>query len=158
MDALAFRQLLGSYPTGVTVVATRDDRGDPCGLTVNSFSSLSLEPPLILVCIDRDASSHDPLVGSGTFAVSILAADQAGLAAHFATQPAESRFAEISWHEGPDGDPVVDGAAAWLTCSLEAVHEGGDHSILVGRVGAGELGASEALVFHRGGYGRVGAL
>ena len=155
MDALAFRQVLGAYPTGVTIVATRDGRGEPCGLTVNSFSSLSLDPPLVLVCIDRNASSHDRLVDSGSFAVSILADDQGGLAAHFASKPSDVRFRDVAWHEGPMGDPVVDGSSAWLACEIEAVHPGGDHSILVGRVAEGDLGHREALVFYRGTYGRV---
>lgn len=156
MDALAFRQVLGTYPTGVTVVATRDGGGAPVGLTVNSFSSVSLDPPLVLVCIDRGSSSHDRLVGSATFAVSILASDQGSIAWRFASGPSDVRFLEVEWHEGPSGDPLVAGAAAWLACDLAAVHEGGDHSILVGRVRELGLGDSDALVFYRGAYGRVG--
>jgi flavin reductase (DIM6/NTAB) family NADH-FMN oxidoreductase RutF len=154
-DALAFRQVLGAYPTGVTIVATLDGEGAPCGMTVNAFTSVSLDPPLVLVCVAHGASSHDPLLGSRTFAVSVLAAEQAALAAHFSTEPADVRFLEVDWHPGPLGDPVVDGAAAWLACTLEAVHPGGDHSILVGRVEELGLGASDALVFYRGTYGRV---
>lgn len=156
MDALAFRQVLSAYPTGVTVVATRDGAGDPCGLTVNSFSSVSLDPPLVMVCIDRSASSHDRLVESGTFAVSVLTSNQAGLAARFASQPAEVRFVEVAWHEAPTGDPVLDPCAASLWCEIEAVHPGGDHSILVGRVIDGRLGDEPALVFYRGAYAQVG--
>lgn len=156
MDALAFRQVLGAYPTGVTVVATRDGAGEPCGLTVNSFSSVSLDPPLVLVCIDKGASSHDRLLASGTFAVSVLAVGQGGVASRFASDPSELRFAEVDWYEGPTGDPIMGGAAAWLACDLDVVHEAGDHSILVGRVVDLGLGEEEALVFYRGAYGRVG--
>jgi flavin reductase (DIM6/NTAB) family NADH-FMN oxidoreductase RutF len=154
-DALAFRQVLGAFPTGVTIVATRDGRGAPCGMTVNAFTSVSLDPPLVLVCVQHAASSHDPLLESGSFAVSVLSARQAALAAHFSTEPADVRFVEVEWHEGPLGNPVVDGAAAWLACTLEAVHPGGDHSIMVGRVEELGLGAEDALIFYRGTYGRV---
>ncbi len=154
-DALAFRQVLGAFPTGVTIVATLDGAAAPCGMTVNAFCSVSLDPPLVLVCVQHSSSSHDRLLESGSFAISVLAADQADLAAHFASGPAEVRFLEVDWHEGPAGNPVVDGAAAWLACSLEAVHPGGDHSILVGRVQELGLGEDEALVFYRGAYGRV---
>jgi len=154
-DTLAFRQVLGAFPTGVTVVATRDADNAPCGMTVSAFTSVSLEPPLVLVCIQHGASSHDRLLASGSFAVSILARSQAALAARFATDPADVRFREIEWHEGPSGDPVLDGAAAWMTCTLESVHPGGDHSILVGRVEHLELGPGDALVFYRGTYGHV---
>jgi flavin reductase (DIM6/NTAB) family NADH-FMN oxidoreductase RutF len=154
-DALAFRQVLGAFPTGVTIVATRDGDGAPCGMTVNAFCSVSLDPPLVLVCVQDGASSHDPLLESGSFAISVLATDQGDLAAHFAAGPPDVRFLDVRWHEGPGGDPVVDGAAAWLACSLEAVHPGGDHSILVGRVVDLGLGEDDALVFYKGTYGRV---
>lgn len=157
-DTLAFRQVLGAFPTGVTIVATRDADDAPCGMTVNAFTSVSLQPPLVLVCIQQRASSHDRLLESGSFAVSILARNQAALAARFATDPADVRFLEIDWHEGPTGDPVVDGAAAWMACSLESVHPGGDHSILVGRVEQLRLGDADALVFYRGTYGHVSVL
>jgi flavin reductase (DIM6/NTAB) family NADH-FMN oxidoreductase RutF len=154
-DTLAFRQVLGTFPTGVTIVATRDADHAPCGMTVNAFTSVSLEPPLVLVCIQHGASSHDRLLESGSFAVSVLARSQAALAARFAADPADVRFREIDWHEGPRGDPIVDGAAAWMACSLESVHPGGDHSILVGRVEDLGLGRADALVFYRGTYSHV---
>jgi flavin reductase (DIM6/NTAB) family NADH-FMN oxidoreductase RutF len=155
-DALAFRQVLGAFPTGVTIVATRNGEGAPCGMTVNAFTSVSLDPPLVLVCVQRGASSYDPLLTTGSFAVSVLSTEQAALAAHFSTEPANMRFAEVDWHAGPLGDPVVDGSAAWLACTLASVHPGGDHSILVGRVEELGLGETDALVFYRGTYGRVG--
>ena len=155
-DALAFRQVLGAFPTGVTIVATRDGLGAPCGMTVNAFCSVSLDPPLVLVCVQHAASSHDRLLESGSFAVSVLGTDQAALAAHFATEPADVRFQEVDWHEGPTGDPVVTGAAAWIACTLDSVHPGGDHSILIGQVEELGLGRGDALVFYRGVYGRVG--
>lgn len=155
MDAQRFRQVLGSYPTGVTVVTGRGGNGEPFGLTVNSFTSVSLDPPLVLVCIDRLSSSHDPLVEGGSFAVNVLARDQTALAARFATEPSAERFLDLAWEEGPLGDPVLPGAVAWLACRLAAVHPAGDHSILVGRVEELDASDREALVFHRGGYAVV---
>jgi flavin reductase (DIM6/NTAB) family NADH-FMN oxidoreductase RutF len=155
IDALAFRRVLGAFPTGVTIVATRWAEGSPCGLTVSSFTSVSLDPPLVLVCIDHASNTHDRLLESGSFAVSVLALHQADLAARFALEPGETRFENLPWSEGPTGDPVVDEAAAWLACTLHAVHPGGDHSILVGRVEDLGLGDDEALAFYRGTYGRI---
>jgi len=144
---------MGTFPTGVTVVAARDPAGAPVGLTVNAFTSVSLEPPLVLVCIDRSASSHDVLLQAGAFAVSILSSGQEALARRFAVDPSAERFAGVDWHEGPAGAPVLDGAAGWLACTVESVHSGGDHTIVVGRVHDGAGGGGAALVFHRGGFG-----
>jgi len=146
---------MGTFPTGVTVVAARTSDGTPCGLTVNSFTSVSLDPPLILVCIDRGASTHDCLVGAPAFTVSVLGAHQEKLARRFAFEPSETRFRDGEWVAASEGALVPRGAAAWVACDLEAVHEGGDHSILVGRVRSTGVGASEALVFYRGRYGTV---
>ena len=142
-DAGALRRVMGTFPTGVTVVAARrEDRG-PVGLTVNSLTSVSLDPPLVLVCIDREASSHDAIVETGSFAVSILGAHQADVA---------RRFAGVA---SATGDPVVQGCVAWITCTLEAVHQGGDHSILVGRVTEADADEGASLVFYRGRFRRV---
>jgi flavin reductase (DIM6/NTAB) family NADH-FMN oxidoreductase RutF len=155
MDARRFREVLGSYPTGVTVVTGRTGDGAPFGLTVNSFTSVSLDPPLVLVCIDRLASSHDPLVEGGSFVVNVLAREQMALATRFASEPSAGRFDGVMWDEGPLGDPVLPDAVAWLACSLEAVHAAGDHSILVGRVEALEGSDRAALAYHRGSYAMV---
>ena len=155
LDSRAFRQVMGTFPTGVTVVTASDPGGTPLGLTVNSFTSVSLDPPLVLVCIGRASASHDRLVASGSFGVSILAADQAGVAWRFAAEPSEGRFDGVGWQEAPGGAPVLSGAAAWLACSLEEVHAGGDHSILVGRVEAAGGSDAPALAFYRGSFGSV---
>ena len=155
MDAQRFREVVGSYPTGVTVVTARNGGGAPFGLTVNSFTSVSLDPPLVLVCIDRLSSSHDPLIESGTFVVNILASDQTAVAARFATDPSGDRFVGLAWEEGPLGDPVLPDGVAWLACTVQQVHEAGDHSILVGQVEEVAVAEREALVFHRGSYAAV---
>jgi flavin reductase (DIM6/NTAB) family NADH-FMN oxidoreductase RutF len=134
----------------VTVVAARGASGEPYGLTVSSFTSVSLEPPLVLVCIGRSSSSHDRLVGTETFVVNILASDQAPEALRFSTEPSDGRFTDVAWSTTPSGDPVLDGAMAWLACEVEEVLSGGDHSILLGRVEASWTSDRPALVFHRG--------
>ncbi|HSG47825.1 MAG TPA: flavin reductase family protein [Longimicrobiales bacterium] len=154
-EGLSFRQVMGVFPTGVTVVVARGSDGAPRGLTVNSFASVSLDPPLVLVCIDRASSTHDCLVRATTFTVSILGAHQEEMATRFAFEASETRFRDEEWEEEAGGALVPEGAAAWVSCDLEAVHEGGDHSILVGRVRSMGAGEADALVFYRGRYGTV---
>jgi len=146
----SLRSVMASFPTGVTVVAARSDGGDPVGLTVNSFTSVSLEPPLVLVCLGQGSSSHDPIVAAGGFAVSVLAASQGGVAMRFARRPSEGRFDGVEWIEAPSGHPVIAGASAWLDCSIHEVIRAGDHSILLGLTKACGSGEEPALVFHRG--------
>lgn len=141
---------MGAFPTGVTVVTAMDEDGAPLGLTVNSFTSVSLDPPLVLVCIDTGSSSHDRLVASGSFAVNVLAAEHDALARRFASNPAEGRFDDVSWAPGPTGAPILAGMAAWLACTVEDVFPGGDHSIVVGRVTEAQATPAPALLFHRG--------
>lgn len=153
LDAQAFRTVMGTFPTGVTVVTVTGVAGDPLGLTVNSFTSVSLEPPLILVCIARSSATHDRLTEAGRFAVNVLAADQEELAVRFAAEPAAGRFRGVAWNVGPGRVPLLEGVAAWLSCALEAVHPGGDHSIVVGRVEEAAATGCGALAFYRGSFG-----
>ncbi|HET9947762.1 MAG TPA: flavin reductase family protein [Longimicrobiales bacterium] len=153
----ALRAVMARYPTGVTVVTTRDASGGPRGLTVNSFTSVSLDPPLVLVCIHREASAHDVLTREGcTFTVNILSHRQVEVARRFARRPAEGRFDGLDWEPGPSGNPVLAGTAGWLDCAVRDVYEAGDHSIVVGLVTACEAGEARALLFHRGLLGPVG--
>lgn len=150
MDAGAsLRAVMASFPTGVTVVAIRD-RGELVGLTVNSFTSVSLDPPLILVCLAHSSSSHDPIVTAGGFTVNVLSAAQGEVAQRFASRPSEGRFDTVEWSEAPSGHPLIEGASAWLDCSLQKVITAGDHSILLARATAFGWGEEPALVFHRG--------
>jgi len=156
IDAHTMRHIMGCFPTGVTVVTARDAKGKPFGLTVNSLTSVSLDPPLILVCIDRGASSHDPLVSASSFAVSVLSDEQVSVARRFASEPSDGRFEGIGWRQVASGDPVVDGATAWLSCTRESVYGAGDHSIVLGRVEAAGESAVGALAFYRGNFVRMG--
>ena len=146
----SLREVMSSYPTGVTIVAAREGEGEPFGLTVNSFTSLSLDPPLVLVCIGQTAWSHDRLVASDAFSVNLLSGAQGSVAGRFATDPSEGRFDDVDWKPGALGAPLIDGSMAWLECSRYEVLDGGDHSIVIGRVEHSAVTERDALVYHRG--------
>lgn len=147
---------MGRLPTGVTVVTARDGEGTPCGLTVNAFTSVSLDPPLVLVCIDRASASHDVLLEAGRFGVNILSRDQADLAERFSRDPSDLRFDGIPWEPAPLGPPILPDTVGWLACSVTQSHRAGDHTILVGRVEDMDMSDREPLVFHRGAWFGVG--
>lgn len=154
--ARRFRDVLGRFPTGVTVVTGRVD-GEPLGLTCQSFASVSLDPPLVLVCPAITSRAWPLIRRTGSFAVNLLAADQRDLAMVMATKGAD-KFAGITWAPGAaTGAPLVAGRLGHVECEIEAVHPGGDHEIVLGRVLA--LAGSEdadALTFYRGRYGSTG--
>lgn len=132
-DSHAFRRALGQFATGVTIVSTIEPDGTPRGFTANSFTSVSLDPPLVLVCIANAASSCSVFRDAPNFSVNILAEDQKGASGLFATQRSD-KFKAVDWHSGSSGVPVIDGAIAWFECSRYREIEAGDHMILVGRV------------------------
>jgi flavin reductase (DIM6/NTAB) family NADH-FMN oxidoreductase RutF len=149
-----FRRVLSQFATGITIVTTR--AGDEIhGLTANSFCSVSLEPPLVLVCVDQKAHSHDLIKKGRNFAVNILKASQEALARRFATNnlPASERFAGIKFQTEATGAPVLQESLGWLDCKLVAAHPGGDHTIFVGEVLAlGRHQGSEALLYFHSKY------
>lgn len=154
------RQTLGVFATGITVVTTRGAAGD-YGMTVNSFTSVSLEPRLILVCLDRGARGKSALLRNGVFAVNVLSAGQEALSRRFA-HPARPRgaetFAGIEVGVGRTGSPILAEAAAYLDCEIATVHIAGDHVIVLGRVvGFGCEERRSPLVFHAGRYGSFAA-
>ena len=135
-------------------VVTCLSAGRPLGLAVNSFASVSLDPPLVSFCVSRASTTWPQLRDSGTFCVNILAEDQEALSRTFAT-PGTDRFLGVGWRPAPSGAPVLAGVLAWIDCSIEAEHEAGDHQIVVGRVRELDvLHDGRPLVFYRGGYGR----
>jgi 3-hydroxy-9,10-secoandrosta-1,3,5(10)-triene-9,17-dione monooxygenase reductase component len=150
VDARAFRDTLGSFPTGVAVVTAVGQAG-PAGLTTNAFSSLSLDPPLVLVCFDHGSRTLAVVRESGRFAVNVLRAGQQDLASLFAGKaPHPEKFAAVT-HTVDHGVPVLDDALAWMVCDVRALHPGGDHDIGVGAVTAlGHDPSGEPLVFHAG--------
>lgn len=153
MDTSLFRTVLGRFATGITVVTTLDHNGDPVGLTVNSLASVSLEPPLILVCIDLDAESHDPLVASDGFAVNILSATQRGLAETFASkQDRETRWGGLEWTAGWGGAPIFEGIIGVLQCEVWKTVEAGDHTVILGQVMDASVREGDPLLYYGGGF------
>jgi flavin reductase (DIM6/NTAB) family NADH-FMN oxidoreductase RutF/pimeloyl-ACP methyl ester carboxylesterase len=147
----ALRDAFGAFLTGVTVVTAHDSEGKPLGFTANSFSSVSLDPPLLLVCLAKTSSNYENMTKASGFAVNVLAEDQKDVSNTFASR-VEDRFACVSWKKGPNGAPVFDGTAAWFDCSMHNVVDAGDHAILIGEVKAFENGAAGGLGYARGAY------
>ena len=149
------RAVLGHFPSGVTIVTGAVD-GVPAGFTCQSFSSLSLDPPLVLILPGRNSSSWPKIEATGRFCVNVLAHDQQDLSTTFARSGTD-KFAGVAWTPSALGSPILAGATAWIDCTLYDCHDGGDHIIVVGAVH--DLAAEEAppLVFHRGAYGAPGA-
>ncbi len=158
VDEARFRQVLGHFATGVTVVTGSDEAGGPVGLAVNSFTSVSIDPPLVAFCVSRESTTWPRIrSGGGRFTVNILSDDQELLSRRFATVGPEpfDRFEGVGWHPSPSGSPVVEGALAWIDAIVEAEHDAGDHVMVIGRVSGLDVGREGApLVFYRGGYGR----
>lgn len=150
-DPRALRDAFGAFATGVTVVTTRSGDGAPIGFTANSFASVSLDPPLLLVCLAKTSRNFATMTGATGFAVNILAEDQKDVSNTFA-KPVEDRFAAVEWRDGPAGSPVFAGVAAWFDCTAEQVVDAGDHAILIGRVVGFENSGRNGLGYVRGGY------
>lgn len=155
LDRNSMRRVLGRFTTGVTVVTTGG--ANPHGMTANSFTSVSLSPPLVLICVLREATMHEALLDHKSFAVSVLSAQQETLARYFADRRRPhglQQFASIEWSPGRiTGSPIVAGALAWLECSLTATYEAGDHSIFIGEVlDMGLQDTKDALLFYNGGF------
>lgn len=152
------RGVLGRFATGVTVVTAHRDV--PMGMTANSFTSVSLDPPLILVCVNRQAAIHKAVLDSGSFAVSVLSARQEHVARYFANHSrprGDNEFDFVSWTPAPNtGAPVLQGALGWVECALAHAYYGGDHSIFLGSVlASGQASARDALLCFRGGFHRL---
>ncbi|MHB8662950.1 MAG: flavin reductase family protein [Acidimicrobiales bacterium] len=148
-----YRTTLGHFCTGVTIVSAMSD-GAPVGFTCQSFSALSLEPALILICPGKTSSSWPKIEAAGHFCVNVLSEEQEELCRGFAMSGAD-KFAGIGWTPAPStGAPLLHGALAWVECRLDSVQDGGDHVVAIGRVL--EMGSSPGapLLFYRGGYGR----
>lgn len=152
----AFKAVLGRFATGVTVMAAQVD-GVRHGMTANAVASLSLDPLLVLVCIERTARMADRVTASGAFALSILAADQADLSVWFADarQAGDAQFAGVDTFESVTGSPILVETLGWLDCRLWATYDGGDHVIVVGEVVDLGVGTrDEPLIYYRSDYGR----
>ena len=148
----ALRGVLGRYPTGVTVVTAIRDDGSPAGLTVNSFTSLSLDPPLVLWCLRRESASREVFGTAVYFAVNVLGWSQGEIARRFSASSG-NRFDGVRWRPGPHGLPLLEGAIAQLICRQNGTFPGGDHLIVTGETEACWATAGPALLFQDGKYG-----
>ncbi len=151
-----FRDCLGQFATGVAVVTSRDTDGHKVGITINSFSSVSLEPPLVLFSVARSAATHDVFTGDVRhFCINVLRNSQKELAERFAA-PLDDRWEDTRFTDNGHGMPVLLGNISTFSCVRHAVHEGGDHSIIVGQVNAVELGETgDPLLYYGGAYARL---
>ncbi|MFW6061079.1 MAG: flavin reductase family protein [Phycisphaeraceae bacterium] len=151
----AFRQALGLFPTGVTIITALDPNGERLGMTVNSFNTVSLDPPLVLFSIARNAYSMDALLKAKYYAVNLLDLEQTDLSTRFARALGD-KWTDVNYHPGRSGVPLLDSALAWFECESHAHHDGGDHVIFVGRVLSYHANPDgEPLVFFRGQYNRL---
>jgi 3-hydroxy-9,10-secoandrosta-1,3,5(10)-triene-9,17-dione monooxygenase reductase component len=149
-----FRAALGRFASGVSVVTGKTADEQLFGITVSAFTSVSLNPPLILICIDKRSSTHDHFTAGNHFAVNILGEDQELQSRRFASREAD-KFAGIGYAAGVTGAPLLDGALACLECHVVYAYEGGDHTIIVGEIEATRLHDSKPLLYFRGGYAQL---
>ena len=151
IDPRALRNAFGTFMTGVTVVTAKDGNGTPLGFTANSFTSVSLDPPLVLVCLANSSKNYDAFIGAKGFAVNILAETQIPLSNTFASR-VEDRFAEVDWRDGPNGSPILADVSAWFDCAMHKTVDAGDHVILIGEVKAFDANTTSGLGYARGAY------
>src|SRR5262249_39684563 len=149
-----FRQAAGRFATGITVATTVDESGQPHGLTVNSFTSVSLEPPLVLICLGHHTATVERFRNAKHFGINILAEDQRWLSDHFARK-GHNRFEGIEWHRGKNGVPLLPGVVGVMECDVYRKVAMGDHDIFVGRVVRVEIQEKAPLLYFASGYHRV---
>lgn len=152
-----FRKACGFWATGVSIVTTRDVDHTPFGLTMNAVTSLSLTPPLFVICVDNKSDTLEPMKRSGVFCINVLSAGQQDLSNRFAKK-GQDKFDGVGFERGATGAPMLDGRLMAIDCQVTAVHPGGDHHIFVGEVRAISLPPSEdlqPLLYYRGRYGAL---
>ena len=153
-DAAAFRKTLGRFATGITIVTACDAAGAPHGLTVNSFTSVSLDPPLILFCLGKSSTSLQAIMAANAFAINILETEQEVLSSRFASRLGH-RFDGVDWSPGLTGSPLLAGALATLDCRKHQTIEAGDHYILIGEVAAASFHEGQPLLYFASQYRRL---
>lgn len=155
IEPSTFRQVLGHYPTGVCVITSMTADGAPIGMAIGSFSSVSLDPPLVAFFPDRRSSSWERIRATDRFCVNVLGDHQETICRRFATSGG-NKFDGISYRLSGLGLPILEGIVAWVDCRIHSVHEAGDHFIAVGEVASLDADQpAQPLVFHRGGYGQL---
>jgi len=154
LDLQGLRNVLGHFATGVTVVTTKDRAGNPHGLTANSFTSLSLDPPLVLVCIDKRVQCYFCFEESRVFAINVLSENQEEVSRRFATKGID-KFEGIKWHMGKNDIPLLDGTMGYIECRVVNHYQGGDHTIYIGEVLGAAASGDRPLIFFKGKYHRL---
>lgn len=154
MDQSELRRIMGHFATGVTVITTCDEDGRPFGLTANAVTSVSLVPPLLLVCVDKAADTYPYFDRSKVFAVNILSDGQEALSRRFATSGIE-KFEGIGYHKNELGCAVLDDAVGHIACRIVQSFDSGDHTIYIGEVESGDASEAPPLLFYRGGYRKI---
>mgnify|MGYP002641433831 CR=1 FL=1 len=150
-DSRLQRDIMGRFATGVTVVTTRYKNGDVTGMTANAVMSLSLDPPLVVVSVDKTATMHEALVDGQCYAINILARDQGHLSNRFAT-PGPKDFSDLDMTDGESGAPLLGGTLGYLDCKLINTFPAGDHDMFVGEILTGQLGEGDPLIYFGGQY------
>ncbi|WP_132993055.1 3-hydroxy-9,10-secoandrosta-1,3,5(10)-triene-9,17-dione monooxygenase reductase subunit [Gordonia zhaorongruii] len=151
-DSRQFRTAMGQFCTGVAVITTVTDEGNPVGFACQSFACLSLDPPLVVFCPMKTSRTWPLIEQSGTFVVNILSNKQQDVSAVFGA-PGDDKFSKVDWDPSPGGAPVIRHSLTWAECSVEAVNDGGDHHVVIGRAKVlGEVLQDKPLLFYRGGY------
>ena len=145
---------MGRFASGVTVVTATDEAGSAYGMTVSAFASVSLQPPLVLMCIDHTASLHDTLANAPYFAVNILASTQAAIARRFADTGAQ-RFEGIGYRNGENGVPILNDVLAFVECKRVSSVETGDHTVIIGETVAASMRDARPLLYYRGGFAQL---
>jgi len=159
VDPRRYRETLGHYPTGVVIVTGIADDGEPVGMVVGTFTAVSLSPPLVAFLPRRDSRTFARLRTAGAFCVNVLAATQVWLCRRFTDPEVTDKFHGVAWTPAPSGAPIIDGGIAWIDCDYDAITEGGDHYIVLGRVRDMRVTGDEPpLLFRKGGYGRFAPL
>ncbi len=152
VDSVLYRRACAQFATGITVVTVVDEGGHPHGMTVNSFTSVSLTPPLVLVSIDLRNAILGHFLSSRNFGINILAEEQEHLSRRFAQQPLENRFEGLDWHRGNAGSPLLDGVLARMECNTVKCFEAGDHTVLLGEVTHAAFREGKPLVYFNSAY------
>lgn len=155
IDPDSFRSVLGRFASGVTVITTRDASGRDHGMTVSAFTALSLNPPLVLACIDRTAAMYEVLEQTRFFTVNILSSPQEAVSRRFSDFDAHQRFDGIGFSRSRRGAPILDDVLAYLECSLQSRLDGGDHGMFIGEVESAITEELRPLLYYRGGYAQL---
>jgi len=156
IEAQELRRVMGHFATGVAVITTKDKDGTPNGLTANAFMSLSLEPPLVIISVDKKATCYSCFEPDNGFTVNFLSEDQEEISRRFATKGAD-KFADLKWRPGSNGAAVIDGNLGYVECSITACHDGGDHTIVVGEILNVSANGDRPLLFFKGKYQKLPA-